>query len=206
MYLIAGLPHSGTRFMVSVLKHLGSKAEHERRNLLATDIDGRVSGLHFRREIFEEFSPIIHLVRHPLAWVHTHARRNGLKWHKDQYSTRDYEPLGNYIRKDNIDPKKYTEIKFLMVWLRANEYIEHAMNPVMRIRVEDTHNNTKIIKQLCDVLEIPRVKDFELFCKVTEGSGDREPWLRGFYWPNTDKYQDELELVKQKAKEYGYEN
>jgi hypothetical protein len=191
--------------MVYVLKHLGLKPEHEKRNMTRLDIDGRVSGLHFKREVFEGFSPIIHMVRHPLAWVHTHARRNGLKWHNGQYSLRDYEPLAKYIERDNIDSKKYTEIKFLMVWLRANEYIERVMNPVMRIRVEDAHNNTKSIRKLCDVLEIPQVKDFELFCEPTQGSGDRQPWLRNFYWPNTDKYQEELELVKIKAKEYGYE-
>ena len=124
------------------------------------------------------------------------------------YSIRHYKPLAPFIERDGIDPH-VPDVKLLMVWLRGNQLIENYMNPEWRFRVEEIHGNTKSLRKLCEILKPPEVpipgEDLRFFCEKSEGAGDAEPWHRRFYWPRHEKYQEQIDLVKAKAKEYGYQ-
>jgi hypothetical protein len=202
MYILVGLPHSGTRFMVATLSLLGLKPNHERKKFNPDLHDGIVSGLHWKLDEVAQFSPVIHQVRHPLGFLGTHSRRNGPKWHKDQYITRDYAPLKPYVLKDAIDHKFCSDIKFLMVWLRANEHIEKYMNPAMRFRVEDMYYASSSMQQLGKELGFDVPWDFQTVCK--DGQSGPKPWENEYEWPDPKGYDEQLALVKAKARSYGY--
>jgi hypothetical protein len=203
-YLIASLPHSGTRYMVDVLNDLGSRAIHEKRVYDPTIHDGVVSGVHFNEDEYGDFDIVIHLVRNPLSWLGTQIRRNSHVWTKGMYAKGHYKPLGPLIEADNISVHD-GKVKLLMLWLRANEYIENKMKPVFRFRIEDVYKGQILMPELCEFLRLERGIIVTHYKSPQHGKTEERPWLlEETDWPNMNCYNHQLGLVREKAILYGY--
>jgi hypothetical protein len=154
---------------------------------------------------FSTIEKIYHQTRHPLSWMHTQRNRDTYIWPRDAYSKHHYEPLAPLIEKDGI-LRHHGVVKFLMLWLRANEYIENHMNPIFRFKIEDMHYASPSMIKLCEMFDVePRENLRGLFTRK-HGKSQR-PWNAVWEsWPEVhEMYADQLEQVKQKALEYGYE-
>jgi hypothetical protein len=148
MFLVASLPKSGTQFMTKLFQNLGVNVFHEKYLNFTGDEDGVVSGIHADR--FEGYEPIIHQVRHPLSWLNTHVRDGHQYWIPEYFIG---GPLGGFIH-DSVPPGPLTgEIMLLMIWLRGHEYIERAMRPVCRFRVEDMRPNPIVLERDWPIVE-----------------------------------------------------
>jgi hypothetical protein len=111
-----------------------------------------------------------------------------------------------YILEDNIPEQgECAKLKFLMYWLRGNQFIENQMKRVFHYRIEDMHYRSESLLKLGEILGFEVPEDFSMPFQRMHGETGPEPWSQDYEWPDiSESWQRQLTMVKMKAKKYGY--
>jgi hypothetical protein len=176
---------------------------------------------------FDEFDPVVQMVRHPLSYANTQVRHQRKQWEDNfhvQYPYGELPPdkeklFGSQLMAFNKDPIETDDLDMrdwlhiLMVWFRVMDYIENHPKVVHRFRIEDIREGGEEFRQLVNVLGYELgdllLENIEWNEGFTHNPDLPPPWERkqDIPWPDVGDnklFQEYLQMVQHKAKEYGY--
>jgi len=195
-FLVTGTPRSGTRFMAALFRSAGLSASHEGlfgplgpNNHVTKNVESSWMAMPYLKEYEYQFKKIIHITRNPLYVLASLKRRNFLGRIMNQWDYFVWNHLDSIVMHDD----SITAI--IQFWIDWNEKIERYA--YVRVQIEDINENKERFFKNLGI----NIKGKQLYKnEKCNTDGETNPIDLGLL-----KTAGNYKLLKEKAKQYGYD-